>query len=129
MDEWQNVLWDLRQEEEMRKLRTIDRLRANRRAMVAMALIATVAGCDSAGGRVVEKEYEPARTRVVSTPVYGTECAGTGTKRKCVSKQIGTRDDRKFDPECWELDLSDGSEVCVSRQVWESVKVGDFFSE
>lgn len=100
-----------------------------RKGVAVIAMAVALAGCGATEGTVTEKEHEPARTWTETVQTYGDSCTGTGTKRKCVRVYKGPRVEIRHSAECWELDLSDGSEVCVSRQVWESVKVGDFYSE
>lgn len=102
-------------------------------AAVCIALLAAAGCSDSVHGKVVEKEHEPARTewrtehktRQKCTTTTRTTTTGTRTRRSCRQVPDGTHRVRYQRPECWELELDTGKEVCVARDVWRRTKVGD----
>lgn len=84
----------------------------NLRTAAACLLALALAGCaNTHRGTIVEKEYEPAKTKHSCTTSHG--------KRACTSKKT---------PECWEIeyrtDSGDEEEVCVSRREYDRYQVG-----
>lgn len=74
---------------------------------VAMTAALALTGCSSepVTGTVRELEHDKA--------VYGWK--KVGTKRKWVEKK----------PECYELELTNGWEGCIDKDVWSILKPGD----
>ncbi|MFI6248990.1 hypothetical protein [Streptomyces sp. NPDC051016] len=103
-------------------------------ALSAAALLA-LAGCGPSGphGTVTDKEYEAAHTSRQTVPATKHVCtwtakrSGTTTtrKRSCRDIAAGTRTVTHTRPECWELELDTGDEVCVSHHTWLTTDVGD----
>jgi hypothetical protein len=97
------------------------------------AVLLTVTGCTTTTHTVVEKEHLPARaewrtehqTRQKCTTTTRRSTTGTRSDRSCRPVPDGTRQVRYQRPECWELELDSGQEVCVARDVWRRTKVGD----
>ncbi|MFD4258188.1 hypothetical protein ACFWR9_11295 [Streptomyces sp. NPDC058534] len=105
-------------------------------AVVAVVTaVALLAGCGGQGpqGTVTGKEHEDARTTWRTEPKTRQECTtktrrigkSTTTYRDCRTVPDGTRSVMDVKPECWELELDTGDEVCVSEDVWNATAVGD----
>ncbi|MFJ8153895.1 hypothetical protein [Streptomyces sp. NPDC094468] len=107
------------------------------RALAALASAALLAlsgcGAGSAHGTVAGKHHEPSHTTWSTVPrtkqVCTTTTRRTGGKtsrsRSCHSVSAGTRHVSHTTPECWELLLDTGADVCVSRHTWLTTSVGD----
>ncbi|MET9158250.1 hypothetical protein ABZX56_11020 [Streptomyces parvulus] len=100
--------------------------------VAAAAALALLAGCGAGAGpsgTVTEKEHEDARTTWRTEPKTKQECTSrrtsTGTTRSCRTVPDGTRRVRDVKPECWELELDTGDEVCVDEDLWNRTAVGD----
>ncbi len=94
-------------------------------ALVAATLLLT--GCAStpvARGRIVKKEHEPAQYGKRDT--YRRSCTGSGTKRRCRSVKTGTERYLKKS-ECYEFELANGWEGCVSKDTWNKLDVRDIY--
>jgi hypothetical protein len=102
----------------------------------AVALLA-LAACGATGphGTVTGKEHEPSHTTWRTVPKTKRVCAkttrrtskGTSTSRSCRDVPDGTRRVADVKPECWELELDTGNEVCVSEHTWRTTRVGDHY--
>lgn len=104
-------------------------------AAATCALLLASCTSDAPHGTVTEKEYEARQTiwrtvpktkQVCSTSTRRTS-SGTSTSRSCRSVPDGTRRVADVTPECWELELDSGDEVCVSEDTWRATDVGDFY--
>lgn len=103
-------------------------------SVIAAALIATpvllLTACGNTAyvkplkGTVIEKEYEPAKTKKVKVPVHTTTCSKprkvkvngkTTTKKNCTTKTTTRTRTRTIKKECYELDirLANGKETEV----------------
>ena len=82
-----------------------------KKTMTAVALLLALTACGAGtSGTITEKEFEPGGTKVT--------CTGIGKKQKCKSSTT-------YD--CWELELDDTTDICVSRETYDRVRVGEFF--
>lgn len=106
-------------------------------AGVAAAGLLLISGCGPAQphGTVTGKEHEAAHTTWHTVPKTKRVCTrssrrvgkSTSTSRSCRTVPDGTRRVADVKPECWELDLSTGDEVCVSEHTWRTTRVGDHY--
>ncbi|MGW6292440.1 hypothetical protein [Streptomyces sp. NPDC055058] len=105
-------------------------------AAVAAAAGLVLAGCGAGAGphgTVTGKEYEPAKTTWRTEMKFKQQCTSrtrragttTSTYQDCRTVPDGTRRVADYRPECWELDLDSGDDVCVSEDVWRRTAVGD----
>jgi hypothetical protein len=103
-------------------------------ALTAAALTLTACGTNpDVHGTVTAKEHDAAhtswRTEAKTKRVCTTSTRRTGkttsTSRSCRSVPDGTRRVSHHEPECWELKLDSGDEVCVSAEKWTATAVGD----
>ncbi|MFJ6730051.1 hypothetical protein ACIQPQ_34645 [Streptomyces sp. NPDC091281] len=101
---------------------------------ITAALIAgaglLAAGCTETGGphgTVTGKEHELARTTWRTVPKTKRVCTKTRNRPAtlCSTVADGTRRTLVTKPECWELDLDTGAEVCVSEDTWRDTTIGD----
>jgi hypothetical protein len=108
--------------------------RAAAAAIVALAglLLAGCGGPAQPHGTVVDKDHERAVTHWRTVPKTKRVCttsrrAGTKARpqRMCSQVAVGTRRVSETTPECWELELDTGDEVCVSARTWRRTDVGD----
>jgi hypothetical protein len=118
-------------------------------AAVAVAGLATLAGCSSAAvhGTVTGKTYIPSSTTYVNTPVYGQRC--TTSEEEEEEEEPGPNGTEEEEPEeesvtnctsylsywhlvpayhddCWQLTVEgkQGGAVCVSEAQYDSAKIG-----
>ncbi|MEU3899784.1 hypothetical protein [Streptomyces sp. NPDC045251] len=109
---------------------------AARAVVAAVAAVALLAGCGGPAGpqgTVTGKEHDDARTTWRTEPKTKQQCTtrtrrvgkSTTTYRDCRTVPDGTRRVHDFHPECWELHLDSGEEVCVSEDVWNATAIGD----
>lgn len=118
------------------RVRCICTSRAVTAVVAALAAVALLAGCGGSTGpqgTVTGKEHDDARTTWRTEPKTKQECTtktrrvgkSTTTYRDCRAVPDGTRRVYDFHPECWELELDSGDEVCVSEDVWNATAIGD----
>jgi hypothetical protein len=102
--------------------------------LTAVALSLTACGGDTAPhGKVTGKEHDAAvtvwrtetKTRQVCTTSSRKVGKTTKTSRSCRSAPNGTRRVPHTTPECWELELDSGDEVCVTAAKWHATDIGD----
>jgi hypothetical protein len=109
--------------------------RVVRAAVAAAATVVLLAGCGTPGpeGTVTGKEHDEARTTWRTEPKTRQQCTTksrrvgktTSTYEDCRTVTDGTRQVADHRPECWELELDSGDEVCVSADVWNTTAIGD----
>lgn len=110
--------------------------RAFRAAVAAVTAVLLLAGCGaSAGpsGTVTGKEHDPAKTTWRTELKTKQQCTTrtrrvgktTSTYQDCRTVPDGTRRVADYRPECWELELDSGDEVCVSEDLWNATAIGD----
>lgn len=78
-------------------------------------------------GVIVEKEIKTKGGETKRTPTYTRRCTGSGTKQKCRSVKTSERVITTPTSICYELELNDGWEGCVERDVWNSLGVDDVY--
>ena len=104
--------------------------------MAALATcVLTLVSCGSSTpqGTGPGKEHEAAHTTWSTVPTKKRVCTWTtrrvGKKtsrvQSCSTVSAGTRQVAHTTPECWELELDTGDEVCVSAHTWRTTAVGD----
>lgn len=104
-------------------------------ALVTALLLAGCGGSDPVHGKVTEKEYDRARTtwstetktKRVCTTSRRRSGKRTTTSRTCHNVSTGTKRVAHRHPECWELDLDTGRDICVSEHTWRTTDVGDHY--
>lgn len=110
--------------------------RAARAGVAAVAAVALLTGCGGATGpegTVTGKEHEPQRTMSRTEPKTKQQCTtttrrtstGPTTSRSCHTVPDGTRLVTDVHPECWELELDTGDEVCTDPDEWQRTRIGD----
>ncbi|HET6636787.1 MAG TPA: hypothetical protein VFH77_17350 [Streptomyces sp.] len=111
--------------------------RFSRARILAAAVTAglLLAGCGASGphGTVTGKEHDPAqthwrtvaKTKRVCTTTSRRTGKTTSRSRSCRTVPDGTRRVADHSPECWELELDTGDEVCVSEDTWRATAIGD----
>ncbi|MFJ2004745.1 hypothetical protein [Streptomyces chartreusis] len=94
-------------------------------------LLLASCGVTEPHGTVTEKEHEPEHRTWRTEPKTKQECTtrktSNGTSTSCRTVPDGTRRVLDVKPECWELELDSGDEVCVSEDTWRATSVGDFY--
>lgn len=98
--------------------------------VLALALTACSAG-HTVHGRVTGKTYLPGhtvwttqtRTRHVCTTTHGRKT----TKRTCSSLPVSMRRVPHHAAACWQLELDNGNELCVTAAKWHHTRIGDVF--
>lgn len=86
--------------------------------IIALAIVFVAANSRAnANVTVVDKEYDRATSK------FEYKCAGN--KRTCKAKDKKRVVVEK--PECWELDLSNDTEVCVSEETYNKYNKGDIY--
>lgn len=108
----------------------------NRRPLVALAAAAAalaLAACSSVThGTITSKQYKPEQQWTYEQPIYSQRCTTSGygsrTSTSCSSYISSWIPIPETDPECWQLNLRNGSgdtgSVCVSEQAWNGARVG-----
>ncbi|WND34003.1 hypothetical protein RI578_06705 [Streptomyces sp. BB1-1-1] len=118
------------------RVRCICQSRAVTAVIAVLAAVALLAGCGGLAGpqgTVTGKEHDDARTTWRTEPKTRQDCTlktrrigkSTTTYRDCRTVPDGTRRVHEVHPECWELELDTGDEVCVSEDVWNATAIGD----
>ncbi|MGW0795964.1 hypothetical protein [Streptomyces sp. NPDC002692] len=109
-------------------------------AAVLTAVTLATAGCTAIGpskhtvhGTVMSKSYEPAATvwHTVTTPAKKcpsrTPRLGKTVRpvRACRSVPASTHREAHRVPACWDLHLSSGHHLCVTRTRWRRTRIND----
>jgi hypothetical protein len=94
---------------------------------VALALVGC--GATEVHGTVTSKEHDQARTEWKTEPKTKRVCTTSRrsgkTTQSCKTVADGTQRVAHYKPECWELELDTGQEVCVSEDTWHATAIGD----
>ncbi|MFI0262526.1 hypothetical protein ACH4OW_26195 [Streptomyces sp. NPDC017056] len=99
--------------------------RTNALVTVLSAGVVALISCGAAPhGTVTGKEYKATGNQWTTEPQTKRSCSGTGAKRSCRTVGDGSRRVQRPRPECWEIELDTGDEICVSRGQWDKARVG-----
>lgn len=103
-------------------------------AILALTTAAALTGCaanDPVRGTIVGKDYEPEDWDTQKTPRYKQNCTSRIVDKKSITTCTQVHDGYNrvdvYTPACHELELEDGREVCVDKDVWNSLGIGETY--
>jgi hypothetical protein len=102
-------------------------------AALGVALILSACGNPHVTGTVNDKHFTPAHTDTIMVPQYTTTCTTVNQVTSCTQRLLYFLPVESFVPDDYDLQVRDEDSqklkwVDVSKEVYDSEAVGDFFS-